>query len=132
MAGQANTVTPIMLTPAWQEEQRSWLQKVRDGGRLEEVPPPHRTDKVCYYAFMIGTKQHRSRLPGPDDHAESMLEFWLADILPHIPPKVLLMGFLTGNVGHQIAHETAAKELVREKQRDALAYQMRHAKRPRN
>ena len=51
-----------MLTGEWQAEQPTWMRFVRDGGRLEEVPEPHRSDKVCYFASKVRPANDRSAL----------------------------------------------------------------------
>jgi len=71
-------------------EYQKWIEFILHGGLLKHVPEPFRLDEVCYYA---------TKYSGLSD---GLYTSFKRDVLPFIPVDVLFMGFLMGNVGHEI------------------------------
>jgi hypothetical protein len=113
MAGRATTFTQgITDYNKWKQEQTVWVQFVKDGGLLADVPAFHRRDEVCFYASMNPNLA--------SDATEAAHEKWKKEILPYIPTDVLFMGYITGNIGYKISAEEDEAERQREERTKQL------------
>ena len=86
-----------------------FIEDVKEGKPLKDVPEKWRTDEVCYYATgFAGEKDNAATKRGEDTKYTT----FASTVRPFIPDDVLYTGFLLGNVGHpmQKKHEAAEKK----------------------
>ena len=73
-------------------EYQKWIKFIEDGGLLKDVPEPYRLDEVCFWAV----KKSKD------------LDTFERDVRPFIPTDVLYIGFIAGNLGHELQRQEDA------------------------
>jgi len=102
----------------FEETELKFIEDVKEGKHLKDVPEKWRTDEVCYYATgFAGQIDIKATKRGEDTKYTT----FASTVRPFIPDDVLYTGFLMGNVGHRIREEHEATEIAREKNlRDSI------------
>jgi hypothetical protein len=105
----------------FEKTELKFIEDVKKGKPLKDVPEKWRTDEVCYYATgFAGQIDIKATKRGEDTKYTT----FASTVRPFIPDDVLYTGFLMGNVGHRIREEHEATEKARAEklQRSIMQY----------
>ena len=102
----------------FKETELKFIEDVKEGKPLKDVPEKWRTDEVCYYATgFAGQIDNAATKRGEDNKYTT----FASTVRPFIPDDVLFTGFLMGNVGHVLEENDKAETKRRDENlRDSI------------